>query len=222
LAGTTLGTANYLSPEQATGAPVSGASDIYSLGLVLLESLTGAVAYPGHGVEAAVSRLHRPPAIPDSVPDGWARLLRAMTERDPTARPTAADVGIAVTGLAAATDAPTDTPAAASASEAMTTVLIPASVPHETMPHQPDAWLAQPASSTRVLPAASGPPPAGTRSRRRLWALIAAALAAVVAAVIVAVTAGSDDAGPPPTPAYPTVPGQLGSDLRQLQQDVAP
>src|SRR5690349_17423457 len=45
--GTTFGTPNYLSPEQATGDEVTPASDIYSLGLVLLEALTGERAYPG-------------------------------------------------------------------------------------------------------------------------------------------------------------------------------
>ncbi len=71
--GTTLGTANYLSPEQASGGTLTGASDVYSLGLVLLECLTGELAYPGHGVEAAVARLHRPPVIPAELGAGVGR-----------------------------------------------------------------------------------------------------------------------------------------------------
>jgi len=90
--GMTVGTANYLSPEQATGADLGAPSDIYSLGLVLLECLTGHLAYPGHGVAAAVARLHHPPVIPTNLDPGWAPLLRAMTDTDPTIRPTATDV----------------------------------------------------------------------------------------------------------------------------------
>src|SRR5581483_9511853 len=59
--GTTVGTANYLSPEQVRGEPVGPASDVYSLGLVLLEALTGRIAYGGLGVEAAIARLNQPP-----------------------------------------------------------------------------------------------------------------------------------------------------------------
>jgi serine/threonine protein kinase len=59
---TTVGTANYLSPEQARGHPIGPASDVYSLGLVLCECLTGELVYPGTGVDAAIARLHTPPA----------------------------------------------------------------------------------------------------------------------------------------------------------------
>lgn len=92
--GMTVGTANYLSPEQTTGADLGAPSDIYSLGLVFLECLTGHLAYPGHGVAAAVARLHHPPVIPTNLDPGWAPLLRAMTATDPTIRPTATDVAV--------------------------------------------------------------------------------------------------------------------------------
>ena len=49
--GATIGTANYLSPEQVRGERITAATDIYSLGLVLIEALTGALAYPGTGVD---------------------------------------------------------------------------------------------------------------------------------------------------------------------------
>jgi len=90
--GLTVGTAGYLSPEQALGEPAGPPSDLYSLGLVLLECLTGRVAFPGSGVAAAGARLHRPPEIPADLPDGWPALLAAMTARDPAARPTAEQV----------------------------------------------------------------------------------------------------------------------------------
>ena len=51
--GATMGSANYLSPEQVRGERITAATDIYSLGLVLIEALTGALAYPGTGVTAA-------------------------------------------------------------------------------------------------------------------------------------------------------------------------
>ena len=70
--GTMVGTAAYLSPEQSRGADLGPASDIYSLGLVLLECIKGEVEYPGSAVESAVARLHRAPGIPDSVPAEWA------------------------------------------------------------------------------------------------------------------------------------------------------
>lgn len=90
LHGTTTGTAAYLSPEQATGEKVGPASDVYSLGLVLLECLTGEVAFPGPPLESIVGRLVRPPHIPGDLPDFWVSLLSAMTSRAPGDRPSAA------------------------------------------------------------------------------------------------------------------------------------
>jgi serine/threonine protein kinase len=85
--GATTGTAAYLSPEQAAGAKVTPQSDIYSLGLVLLECFTLHVEYPGSIVESAVARVTRNPAIPDDLPSYWQSLLSAMTSRRPSDRP---------------------------------------------------------------------------------------------------------------------------------------
>ena len=93
--GTMVGTAAYLSPEQSRGADLGPASDIYSLGLVLLECIKGELEYPGSAVESAVARLHRAPAVPNSVPVEWAKLIRAMTALDPQDRPSAADLEVA-------------------------------------------------------------------------------------------------------------------------------
>ncbi|WP_376766128.1 serine/threonine-protein kinase [Arthrobacter mobilis] len=92
--GATIGTANYLSPEQALGETITPATDIYSLGLVLIECLTGEKAFPGPGVEAAVARLLRDPEIPDFLGPDWVRLLGAMTAREAAARPSAHDVAV--------------------------------------------------------------------------------------------------------------------------------
>jgi hypothetical protein len=89
---TTTGTAAYLSPEQALGEEVGAPSDIYSLGLVLLECFTRTMAFPGGAIESAVARLSRNPAIPATLPEGWAGLLAAMTSRLPADRPEIGEV----------------------------------------------------------------------------------------------------------------------------------
>ena len=94
--GQTIGTAAYLAPEQVEGAEVSGATDVYSLGLVLLEALTGRREYEGAPAEAALARLHRAPVIPTETPAAWRDLLAAMTALAPADRPTAAEVAATV------------------------------------------------------------------------------------------------------------------------------
>ena len=87
--GAFVGTAAYVSPEQAKGEALGPPSDIYSLGLVLLECLTGVKSYPGDPLASALARLQKGPDIPTDLDPQWVRLLTAMTATDPAARPSA-------------------------------------------------------------------------------------------------------------------------------------
>jgi eukaryotic-like serine/threonine-protein kinase len=94
--GIASGTPQYLSPEQAAGEPVGPSSDVYSLGLVLLEVLTGEVAFPGAPIQSAVARLLHPPHVPASLAPRWAGLLTSMLSREPASRPSALEVSLAL------------------------------------------------------------------------------------------------------------------------------
>lgn len=89
--GIILGTASYLSPEQVIGSAVGSPSDVYSLGLVLLQCLTGELEYPGQPLASARARLARPPRIPSHLGVDMARLLESMTAIDPRHRPAAVE-----------------------------------------------------------------------------------------------------------------------------------
>ncbi|MFI9818633.1 serine/threonine-protein kinase [Saccharothrix variisporea] len=89
--GVLVGTAGYLAPEQVRGAEVGPPADVYALGLVLLECLTGRPEYPGGDTEAALARLHREPRIPSNLPAEWVEVLTAMTHTLPSKRPTATE-----------------------------------------------------------------------------------------------------------------------------------
>src|SRR5829696_681993 len=66
--GSIMGTAQYLSPEQARGAPVTAASDLYSVGIVLYEMLTGQVPFNGDSaIEIAMKHLNETPRPPSSL-----------------------------------------------------------------------------------------------------------------------------------------------------------
>lgn len=96
------GTVAYLSPEQARGEEVGPASDVYALGLVLLQCFTGVLAFPGPPQHSAMGRLLDDPVIPDSVPAEWVPLLRAMTAREAAERPDIHDVALALRQMFAA------------------------------------------------------------------------------------------------------------------------
>jgi TolB-like protein/predicted Ser/Thr protein kinase len=83
-AGTILGTAAYMSPEQAQGKPVDARSDIFSFGVVLYEMLTGRRAFDGDGTIAIMAAiLHKEPAAldaPSALRDIVTRCLRKSPE----------------------------------------------------------------------------------------------------------------------------------------------
>ncbi|WP_309134459.1 protein kinase [Cellulomonas sp.] len=99
MTGTVLGTVAYLSPEQAVGGEVGPASDVYALGLVLLEAVTGRRAFSGTTAEVAAARLTRDPDVPEDLDPGLAALLTAMTRRRPEDRPTAQEAARALTDV---------------------------------------------------------------------------------------------------------------------------
>ena len=96
------GTIAYMSPEQVNGEAIGPASDIYSLGLVLLQCITGKLEYPGPAVESAVVRLFREPKIPEDLDPQWSALLAAMTSRNIAERPSAREVSMALYELTVA------------------------------------------------------------------------------------------------------------------------
>jgi len=90
--GQVLGTAYYLSPEQAMGGPIGPATDIYSLGLLAHEMLTGAKPFDrGTPIATALAQVQEPPPpLPLTVPDDLADAVMACLSKDPAERPTAA------------------------------------------------------------------------------------------------------------------------------------
>jgi len=99
-----IGTMAYIAPEQLEGGEIGPPTDVYSLGLVLIECLTGRRAFDGPPAEAAAARLSRDPDVPAGLPGGWPAMLGAMTARDPRARPNAGAVRDHLAGRA--TDSP--------------------------------------------------------------------------------------------------------------------
>jgi eukaryotic-like serine/threonine-protein kinase len=199
---TVLGTSAYMSPEQALGQPVDARSDIYSLGCVLYEMLTGEPPFIAD-VAAAVMHQHvrvapkpaieRNPAIP---PDLNA-LVMQMLAKQPQDRPqTAAEVrdrlrqeianpggGDALTTLAMAAALPTA-----------------ATVPIEAAPPPPPPPRAQ--SAVRQTPTPprpretrqpTPPPPPPRKSRTGLWALIALIAALLLGGGAALALAGGSD-----------------------------
>jgi hypothetical protein len=92
-AGTLIGTPAYLAPERVSGQAAGPPSDLYSLGMVAYECLTGSLPFTGTAVEIALAHQHQSlPPLPAAVPREVAELIAQLTARDPARRPASAGV----------------------------------------------------------------------------------------------------------------------------------
>ena len=95
--GSTAGTPHYMSPEQSLGEQVDGRSDVYALGVVLYEMLTGTPPFPGRNATEIIAK-HISAPIPNisereiETPVALVRLVDRMLAKDSAARPTAAEL----------------------------------------------------------------------------------------------------------------------------------
>lgn len=87
--GQVMGTAQYLAPEQATGQVATGSSDIYSLGVIGYECITGHRPFSGESqIAIALAQVNdAPPPLPDTLPTPVRALLMSMLAKDPANRP---------------------------------------------------------------------------------------------------------------------------------------
>ena len=197
--GSIIGTAQYLSPEQAKGAPVTPASDIYSVGIVLYEMLTGLVPFTGDTpLEIAMKHLSTTPlppseARPDVPHELDSIVLRALAknpeDRYQSADEMDADLARASLGQAVAPET----------EEAATQVLRGAGA--ATLASAPTAITRR----VTVVPPATGPPPPYSRPtgfyeydepmRRSFWPWLLAALL-VAAAIVGGLVRLHEDPGP--------------------------
>ncbi len=231
---TTIGTAHYLSPEQARGEVVGPPSDVYSLGLVLLEALTGHIEYPGGAVESAVARLLREPRVPAELGAPWTTLLPRMLAKDASARPTAAEVAVALEAAAAGSTASAARPGPTTPTEVIApstgagdggTRVLPAALPPKPH-HAPTQHLPTPQRLPAIQHVAAPPaPPRRLPLHRRPFAWVAAAVVvlALITVIPLALRAASTDSGYTPSPpGSPPIPGPLGSHIAQLERSVRP
>jgi serine/threonine-protein kinase len=188
LTGSIMGTAQYLSPEQAQGLAVSAASDLYSIGVILYELLTGVVPFEGEtAVAIAFKQVSAEPTPPSALNPALPHTLDAVVLRalakDPAQRYADADE------LIAALEHERERLPALSGAPA---AAVPAGHVHHAQP-PPSPYggagsllLAQPGTGEYEL--AGTPPPDDRRRRRRralLWALVVVLVAgAAVLAVV--------------------------------------
>lgn len=231
-AGTVLGTMDYISPEQLDGRPVDARADIYALGCVFYQALTGRVPFP-RDTDAAKMWAHvqqAPPRLAEVAPDLPAELdtvLQRAMAKDPADRfGTAGEFGRAAVAAAAgrALTAPSGWPVAPDSSPTAFVAHAPPYAPGQHSGPQSGPQYATPlAAATRWAPppqpGAAWPPgpaahpgaiPATPPKRSKVPLVIGiVAVAAVVALIggIVVFAGGGQDTPPPPPAAAGTVIG---------------
>jgi serine/threonine-protein kinase len=89
--GALMGTAAYLAPERASGASAGPAADLYALGIVAYQCLTGRLPFHGEPLAVALAHQQQPlPPLPPTLPAAVAALVTDLTAKDPAARPASA------------------------------------------------------------------------------------------------------------------------------------
>ena len=204
--GEVLGTPAYFAPEQVAGEPVGPPADIYALGVMLLECLTGRRPFEGTAMEVAMARLSRDPEVPATLPAGWRELLLAMTARQPDLRPPAAAVAETLRAFAAGGDADQ-------------TVRIARPAPPPPTPAPAQTQVLPPTTATSPAPRTDVPVAYRRGSRRGAW-IAAMVLVAVVAAVAIGIAVSRNHNGSSSfQPGTPTLTNStLEHDVQHLEQ----
>jgi hypothetical protein len=213
--GMMVGTASYLAPEQVAGEPVGPPADVYALGLVLLECLTGEREYAGSTVEVALARLNRQPDVPPDLPHGWTGLLEAMTHRDPARRPAPGEAArelAAIAGGGAATTTMLAAPVGVPSTQALPrTAVAPAAATGYRAAPAPARVAARPAPV--AAPARSG------TSALAWMLLLLAIIAALVVGFLLYEQTQTVDVGQLPS-VDTDLPDELEAELQRLQDAV--
>ncbi|NMO89275.1 serine/threonine-protein kinase [Actinomycetospora sp. TBRC 11914] len=228
-AGMVIGTASYLSPEQVRGEAVTPAVDIYALGLVLIECVTGRREYPGNALEAAVARLHRRPVVPVGLPESLRTLLVAMTADDPEARPDADEVLAATRAVSREVGLDAETVLSPALMAAPTGAFPTSAVPGQgsAVPGPPSPTGSS-ATTGAYAETPSGGPPRPARRRRGLLVAAGVALAAVliagsaIAYTLVRGASSSTPLPPPPPTSVPAIPAPPAAAVVPTTEEAEP